>query len=134
MEEINIETDERNQLVDLTSRVQQIVQDSGIDKGTCLIYCPHTTGAITINEGADPAVRRDLLTALTEIVPDIDFQHLEGNSDAHVKTSLIGPSEVVAIENRNVKLGRWQKIFFCEFDGPRSRRVWIETGPSSGGK
>lgn len=125
MKEIEVSSDERKQLIDINSRVQQVVHDSGVEKGTCLIYCPHTTAAITINEGADPAVREDISRALDEIVPDIDFRHMESNSDAHIKSSLIGPSELVPVRNRKLKLGRWQKIFFCEFDGPRSRRAWV---------
>ncbi len=127
MEKIEISSDERNQLIDITSRVQQIVHESGIEKGSAFIYCPHTTAAITINEGADPAVKRDISNALKKLVPDIDFQHREGNSDAHFKSSLIGASEEVPIENKKIKLGRWQKIFFCEFDGPRSRNTWVYT-------
>lgn len=120
-----ISSDKRNQLIDITSKVQQIVHDSGIEKGDCLVFCPHTTAAVTINEGADPAVQKDFVNALEEIIPDIDFQHMEGNSDAHIKSSLIGPSEQVLVRNKKIKLGRWQKIFFCEFDGPRSRKVWV---------
>lgn len=127
MEEIEISSNERNQLIDITSMVQQIVHDSGVEGGRCFVYCPHTTAAITINEGADPAVREDILRALDEIIPDISFRHMEGNSDSHIKSSLLGPSEEVPVRNRNLKLGRWQKIFFCEFDGPRSRRVWTKT-------
>lgn len=126
MEEIQISSEKRNQMIDITSRVQQLVHDSGAEEGTCLIYCPHTTAAITINEGADPAVQEDILNALEEIIPAIDFQHMEGNSDAHIKSSMVGPSEEIPIRNRKIKLGRWQKIFFCEFDGPRSRNVWIK--------
>lgn len=112
-------------MVDITSRIQQVVHDSEIEEGTCFIYCPHTTAAITINEGADPAVKKDILKALDEIVPDIEFSHLEGNSDAHFKSSIVGSNEEVLINNRKLKLGRWQKVFFCEFDGPRTRKVWI---------
>ncbi len=126
MESISLNTEERNQLVDITSRIQQIVNDTETEEGTCMIYSPHTTAAITINEGADPDVQRDILKALKEIIPNINFKHMEGNSDAHIKSSLIGPSEQVVIRNRKLKLGRWQKIFFCEFDGPRSRNVWVE--------
>lgn len=126
MEEIQISSEKKNQMIDITSRVQQIVHDSDVKEGTCLVYCPHTTAAITINEGADPAVQKDILNALKEIIPDIDFQHVEGNSDAHIKSSLIGASEEVSVRNRKIKLSRWQKIFFCEFDGPRSRNVWIK--------
>lgn len=126
MEKIKISSDERKELIDITSRVQQIVHDSGIEKGSVLVYCPHTTASITINEGADPAVRKDISRALDELVPDIDFRHREGNSDAHFKSSVVGPSEEVPVRNKKIKLGRWQKIFFCEFDGPRSRKVWVQ--------
>ncbi len=126
MRSISIESEKRNQMIDITSRIQQIVHESGLEQGTVLIYSPHTTGAITINEGADPAVQKDMLTALKKIIPDVDFEHMEGNSDAHIKSSLVGPSEQVLIRNKKIKLGRWQKIFFCEFDGPRSRNVWVE--------
>lgn len=126
MEKIKISSDKRMELIDITSRVQQIVHDSGTEKGSVLIYCPHTTAAITINEGADPAVQRDVSRALDELVPDIEFQHREGNSDAHFKSSLVGASEKVIVRNKKIKLGRWQKIFFCEFDGPRSRKVWVQ--------
>lgn len=126
MEEIELSSKKRNQFIDISPKVEQIVRDSGVKSGECSIFCPHTTAAITINEGADSAVQDDLLDALERIVPDIEFQHSEGNSDAHLKSSLIGASEVVLIENGKLKLGKWQKIFFCEFDGPRSRRVWVK--------
>lgn len=126
MEQVEIESNKRNQLIDIHSRVQQIVHDSEVEEGTCLIFCPHTTAAVTINEGADPAVREDITRALNKIIPDISFRHMEGNSDAHIKSTLVGVNEIVPIRNRKIKVGRWQKIFFCEFDGPRSRRVWIK--------
>lgn len=127
MKEISLESSRRNELIDITSRVQQIVHDSGVERGFCFIFSPHTTAAITINEGADPMVQEDILRALEKLIPDIDFKHSEGNSDAHFKTSLVGASEKVPIVNRKIKLGRWQKIFFCEFDGPRTRKVLIQT-------
>lgn len=125
MEKISIGSESKNQFIDISSRVQQIIQDTGVEEGSCLVYCPHTTAAIAINEGADPAVQDDLIQALDEIVPDIDFKHMEGNSDAHLKSSLVGPSETIPVKNGKLKLGRWQKIFFCEFDGPRTRNIWI---------
>ncbi len=127
MEEIEVSSQKRNQMVDITSRVQQIVHDTGLEEGNCLIYCPHTTAAVTINEGADPSVQDDIIRSLKEIVPDIEFRHAEGNSDAHLKSSIVGSSVTVIIKNKNLKLGRWQKIFLCEFDGPRTRRVWVRT-------
>lgn len=126
MKEIKIQTDQRNQFIDLNSKVQQVVHNSGVEKGKCHVYCPHTTGAITINEGADPDVQDDLLNALEKLVPNIEFSHREGNSDAHLKSSIVGASETVPVRNRSLKLGKWQKIFFCEFDGPRTRRVIIQ--------
>jgi len=130
MKEIKIQTDQRNQFIDLNSKVQQAVHESGVEDGRCLVYCPHTTGAITINEGADPAVQDDLLSALKRLVPDIEFSHQEGNSDAHLKSSIVGASETVPVRNRSLKLGEWQKIFFCEFDGPRTRKVIIQVSES----
>lgn len=126
MEEFKVKSERRNQFIDINSRVQQIVHESGIERGRCLVYCPHTTGGITINEGADPNVQDDLIRALGEIVPEIEFTHQEGNSDAHLKSSLVGASETVPVRGRKLKLGRWQKLYFCEFDGPRTRSVWIE--------
>ncbi|KXB08579.1 hypothetical protein AKJ56_00885 [candidate division MSBL1 archaeon SCGC-AAA382N08] len=126
MEEFKISSEEKNQTIDITSRVQQLVHQAGIEKCMFLVFCPHTTASVTINEGADPAVQKDLLNSLEKIVPDINFQHAEGNSDAHLKSSIIGPSEKVLIRNKKLKLGTWQKIFFCEFDGPRTRKIWVE--------
>lgn len=126
MEEIKLSSKRRNQFIDIYSKVERIVRDSGVKSGECFVFCPHTTAAITVNEGADPDVQDDLLGALEEIVPDIEFQHSEGNSDAHLKSSLIGASEIILVENGKLKLGKWQKIFFCEFDGPRSRRIWVK--------
>jgi len=109
---------------DITSQVQKAVAASGIQEGVCHVYNPHTTAGLTINEGADPAVQTDILAALQKIVPmSHPYQHLEGNSPAHVMASLVGSSVTVFIENGRLQLGTWQKIFFCEFDGPRSRKV-----------
>ncbi|KXB06950.1 hypothetical protein AKJ54_00945 [candidate division MSBL1 archaeon SCGC-AAA382K21] len=124
--EVKLSSKRRNQFIDIYSKVEQIVRDSGVKSGECFVFCPHTTAAITINEGVDPDVQDDLLDALERIVPDIEFRHSEGNSDAHLKSSLIGASEVIFFENGKLKLGKWQKIFFCEFDGPRSRRIWVK--------
>ncbi len=126
MKKIEINTDERNQMINITSRIQQYVHDTEIEDGECVVYCPHTTGAITINEGADPSVQKDILKSLKELVPKINFQHAEGNSDAHLKSSIIGPSEIIPVRNKKLKLGKWQKVFFCEFDGPRSRKIWVK--------
>ena len=124
-----ISTSKRCELVDLTPRVQKAVGEAGLQVGTVTVFCPHTTAAITINENADPDVRTDLLMALGRAVPDQGFRHAEGNSDAHVKASLVGPSVTVLVEGGRLKLGTWQSIFFCEFDGPRQRKVWVQTMP-----
>lgn len=123
---ISIKTSSRNELVDITSQIQDRVVASGIANGLCFVYCPHTTAAVTINESADPAVKKDILWTLSKIFPNTpNYRHLEGNSDAHVKSSVIGASEMIAIENGQLVLGTWQGIFFCEFDGPRTRKVFL---------
>ena len=119
-----VSTSKTMQFSDITAQVQKAVTASGIVDGVCHVYNPHTTAGLTINEGADPAVQTDILTALQKIVPmNHPYQHLEGNSPAHVMASLIGSSVTVFIENGRLQLGTWQKVFFCEFDGPRSRKV-----------
>ena len=119
-----VSTSKTMQFSDITSQVQKAVTASGIQEGVCYVYNPHTTAGLTINEGADPAVQTDILAALQKIVPmSHPYQHLEGNSPAHVMASLVGSSVTVFIENGRLQLGTWQKIFFCEFDGPRSRKV-----------
>ncbi len=120
-----VSTSKAMQFSDITAQVQKGVTASGIAEGICHVYNPHTTAGLTINEGADPAVQSDILAALRKIVPmNHPYQHLEGNSPAHVMTSLVGSSVTVFIENGQLQLGTWQKIFFCEFDGPRSRKVF----------
>ena len=123
---VTVKTHDRTQLIDITSQVQKAVTDSGRQEGFCMVYCPHTTGAITINESADPSVRSDIVMALNQIVPwDAPYRHMEGNSPAHVKSSLVGASELIAIDKGRLVLGTWQGVFFCEFDGPRTRKVHI---------
>lgn len=123
----NIKTGSRTEMVDVTSSVQKEVSKSGIKEGLCVIYVPHTTAGITINEGADPAVFQDILAKLNEIVPrNAGYRHREGNADSHIKASLMGSSVTVLIEDGRIVLGTWQKIFFCEFDGPRSRQVYLK--------
>ncbi len=123
---LTVKTKSRTGLIDITSDVQNTVRSSGIADGLCLLYVPHTTAAITINESADPSVKDDILMILNEIVPwEAKYRHLEGNSPAHVKSTLVGASELVAIENGRLVLGTWQGIFFCEFDGPRTRKLHI---------
>ena len=121
---LSVKTRERTELVDITSDINQLIQKSGIDQGLCMIYVPHTTAAVTINESADPSVKSDILMILNQIIPwEANYRHLEGNSPAHIKSTLVGSSELIAIENRRLVLGTWQGIFFCEFDGPRTRKV-----------
>jgi secondary thiamine-phosphate synthase enzyme len=118
----------RCQLIDITSRVQSAVASSGVSTGDAIIYCPHTTAAITINENADPSVAADILLSLEQLVPQRcpGYRHVEGNSDAHTKSSLIGCSQQVLIRDGLLALGTWQGIYFCEFDGPRSRKVIVQ--------
>lgn len=126
IKEIGISTRKRNELIDITSDVQKAITSSGITEGSCHIFIPHTTAAVTINEKADPNVARDIETTLEKIVPPgWGYRHSEGNSDSHVKSSFVGISELVLINNGKPVLGTWQAIFFCEFDGPRSRRCLI---------
>lgn len=126
MVEISISTKSRIEMVDITMKIRDAVNKSGIQNGVCMIYCPHTTAGITINEHADPDVASDILTKLSKLVPYREnYSHLEGNADAHIKSTLVGCSEQVIVENGHIQLGTWQGIFFCEFDGPRSRKIWI---------
>ena len=114
-------------LVDITAEVQEAIKESGVNEGYCIVFCPHTTAAITINENADPDVPRDMLAELNKVIPfDDSYAHSEGNSAAHIKASLVGPSVMVPVEDGRLQLGTWQGIFFCEFDGPRQRQVWIQ--------
>jgi secondary thiamine-phosphate synthase enzyme len=127
MQKFSISTRSRNEFIDITQKVTSIVNKSGKDNGVCTVYCPHTTGAITINESADPNVASDINMKLRKLIPkNENYSHAEGNSDAHIKSSLVGNSVQVIIDNGALQLGTWQGIFFCEFDGPRTRKVWIE--------
>ncbi len=127
-EDFRISTKSRNQMIDITSQILSFVSQSGISNGDVIVYCPHTTAAITINENADPSVPHDILLTLEELLPHHrpGYRHSEGNSDAHCKSSLIGCSEQILIKDKSLNLGTWQGIFFCEFDGPRSRRVIVQ--------
>jgi secondary thiamine-phosphate synthase enzyme len=128
MHEIEINTTEQVQFVDITQKIENIVNNQKSKNGICIIFVPHTTAAVTINENADPDVSTDMIKEINKIVPFSDnYRHFEGNSAAHIKSSMIGVSETIIIENGKLKLGRWQGIYLCEFDGPRRRKVWIKT-------
>jgi len=124
----SLSTKNRNQLIDITSQVASAVSQSGITNGDVIVYCPHTTAAITINENADPDVGHDILLTLSELFPPrrAGYRHREGNSDSHCKSSFIGCSEQILIKGKSLNLGTWQGIFFCEFDGPRRREVILQ--------
>lgn len=117
----------RENMHDITAKVREAVQKSGIEHGLCVVYCPHTTAGITINENADPDVVHDILLGLNKTFPDrVEFRHGEGNSAAHLKASCIGASETIIVQNSKLVLGIWQGIYFCEFDGPRTRRFYVK--------
>ena len=124
---INVRSRARIEFIDITSMVQDVVQDAGVKKGLCYLYVPHTTAGITINEGADPSVQRDIQNALSRLIPhEMNYFHREGNADAHIKSTLVGTSVNVLIDEGKLLLGTWQAIFFCDFDGPRHRRIAIK--------
>ena len=124
--DIAVKTGARTELVDITAEVQAAVREAGIRDGLCMVFVPHTTAAVTINENADPTVKADILKVLNKVIPwDDGYRHAEGNSAAHIKSSLVGASELVAIAGGKLQLGTWQGIFFCEFDGPRRRKVHL---------
>jgi secondary thiamine-phosphate synthase enzyme len=124
----SVRTKERSQMIDITDLVRRAVDEANVEDGYAIVFVPHTTAAITINENADPDVKHDLLRKLSDLIPKSEsyYRHNEGNSDSHVKTSLVGNSLMVLIENGKLLLGTWQGIQFCEFDGPRSRDVFIK--------
>lgn len=124
---VEINTKSRIELVDITSKIEDIVRKSGVKSGVCYIFIPHTTAGITINENADPSVVADILMKLNKFIPVRDnYLHVEGNSDAHIKSTIIGSSATVFIENNALLLGTWQGIYFCEFDGPRRRKAFVK--------
>ncbi|MGC8976447.1 MAG: secondary thiamine-phosphate synthase enzyme YjbQ [Candidatus Ratteibacteria bacterium] len=130
MERINIQTRKRIDFIDITNEIEQIVKNKNIKSGICFIFVPHTTCGLTINENADPSVKKDIIEKLSHLIPEDDnYLHTEGNSDAHIKSSIIGNSLTVFIENNSLKLGTWQGIYLCEFDGPRTREIWIKIIP-----
>jgi conserved hypothetical protein TIGR00149 len=127
MQEISLKTSSRTELIDITEKIQSIVSKSDVKNGICVVFVPHTTAGITINENADPSVARDILKELNKIVPfDDNYSHSEGNSAAHIKASMMGASLNLLVSGGALSLGTWQGIYFCEFDGPRSREVWVK--------
>ncbi len=127
MKEIILKTNRRMELIDITAQVTEAVRSSGIREGICVVYCPHTTAGLTINEHADPNVASDIVNRLSKLVPhNENYAHIEGNADAHIKSTLTGNSVQLIVNNGNLLLGVWQGIFFCEYDGPRNRRVWVQ--------
>lgn len=131
LNEFSVRTNSRVEFVKITSQVQAAVDENGIQEGVCHVYVPHTTAGITINEGADPDVAHDMVMELNKIVPFEDgYLHQEGNSAAHIKASMMGSSVTILVEGGRLVLGTWQAIFFCEFDGPRTRRVLVQTAAS----
>jgi secondary thiamine-phosphate synthase enzyme len=127
LEKFSITTNERNQFIDITTRVKDMLSRSKIENGIVVVYCPHTTAGITINEGADPDVQRDIIGKLKKLIPhNENYYHTEGNSDSHIKCSLIGSAVTLILESSNLVLGTWQSIYFCEFDGPRTRHFYVK--------
>lgn len=132
--QISVKTTAVTQMIDITAEVRAAVRESGIENGLVHVFSMHTTAAVTINENADPAVTTDMLAFINKVVPwDDHFKHMEGNSAAHIKVSLFGPSEIIPLEKGSLVLGTWQGIYFCEFDGPRTRRVHITVMPAEKG-
>ena len=127
MKTLDIRTNAREELLDLTPKIEAVVAASGVADGLCTVFVPHTTAGVTINENADPDVREDILAALRRTVPDnLPYRHGEGNSPAHIKASIVGSSATVIVEGGRLRLGTWQGIQLCEFDGPRARKVWVK--------
>ena len=127
MRKFNLKTKSRTQFLNIDREVQELVEEAGVREGVCRVFVPHTTAGLTINENADPDVLRDMTQALDRLVPwEGDYKHTEGNSAAHVKASMMGASVTVFVHDGLLTMGTWQSIFFCEFDGPRTRNVWVE--------
>jgi len=127
LKEITIQTNTQTQILDITSQVQKVLGESGIAEGLCCVFVPHTTAGVTINENADPSVKQDIVMELNKVIPfDDNYSHLEGNSAAHIKASIIGSSVNIPVKNNNLLLGTWQGICFCEFDGPRQRHFYVK--------
>lgn len=127
LKEITIKTNTQTQILDITTQVQKVVGESGITEGLCCVFVPHTTAGVTINENADPSVKQDIVMELDKVIPFNDnYSHLEGNSAAHIKASIIGSSVNIPVKNNYLLLGTWQGICFCEFDGPRTRKFYVK--------
>ena len=127
METFEVHTSRREELVRLTGALQELVDAKGWRDGALVVYCPHTTAALTINEAADPDVAADLVMALSRLLPrEAGYKHVEGNSDSHVKTTLVGPSQMLIVSGGRIQLGTWQGVFLCEWDGPRNRKIWAQ--------
>ena len=129
MVQLQVQTRARSELQDITSQAQQVVAESGVQEGICHVFVPHTTAGLTLNENWDPDVRGDLVRALSEMVPDLPYRHGEGNSPAHLMSTLVGASETLLVSEGKLQLGSWQGLYFAEFDGPRRRRVLLSITP-----
>ncbi|MBM4273965.1 MAG: YjbQ family protein [Deltaproteobacteria bacterium] len=131
LQTLSVRTNTSTEFIDITSQVREVVRQSGFSEGVCHVFVPHTTAGVTINESADPNVKADILMVLNKLISDKEsYRHLEGNSPAHIKASIIGPQVTVIISGSRLLLGTWQGIFFCEFDGPRSRKVYVKISVS----
>lgn len=132
--EISVQTRAKEEVLDITAKVSEAVRMLGVEEGFVLLFCPHTTAALTVNEAADPDVREDFRRAFSSMIPNMSFFHTEGNSPAHVRAAILGPSLVLPVTNGRLELGTWQGVYFCEFDGPRRREVWVYALVEGGGK
>ena len=130
MKELTLQTRARAEMIPVTAQLQQMVFEEQWQTGALLVYCPHTTAGLTINENADPNVQRDMAVFMNALVPqESGFRHAEGNSDSHIKTSLFGPHVMLIVANGAIQLGTWQGVYYCEWDGPRSRKLWVQFLP-----
>ena len=128
--QFTVKTRSQTELIDMTASIQDVVRQNGLQEGLCFVFVPHTTAAVTINESADPSVKADMLKVINQVIPwEAGYRHVEGNSPAHIKSTLVGASELIAVEKGRLVLGTWQGVFFCEFDGPRTRKVNVNFLP-----
>ena len=127
IEKISVSTHHRTELCDITTQIKQIIDKKKVSDGVLHIFCPHTTAALTINENCDPSVQSDISNTLNKLIPaNAGYEHAEGNADAHVKSTITGSSQTLFVENGSISFGTWQGIYLCEFDGPRTREVWVK--------